>query len=142
LRKAAKPPVPGHLVGDAIEPGSEVRTDGWLGYKQVAAKGYRHVQTVLAAQEEPAHVVMPAVHRIASLLKRWLLGTHHGAVSPDHLDYYLDEYTFRFNRRKSQARGLLFYRLIEQAVQVDPVRYRQLVGGKPLATTTDRGHES
>jgi transposase-like protein len=130
------------FVCAAIEPGSEVRTDGWRGYKQVAAKGYRHVQTVLAAQEEPAHVVMPAVHRVASLLKRWLLGTHQGAVSADHLDYYLDEYTFRFNRRKSQARGLLFYRLIEQTVQIAPVRYRQLVGGKPLATTTDWGNES
>jgi transposase-like protein len=130
------------FVGDAIEPGSQVRTDGWLGYNHLAAKGYRHVQTVLSAQADPAHVVMPAVHRVASLLKRWLLGTHQGAVSAEHLDYYLDEYTFRFNRRKSRARGLLFYRLVEQAVQVDPVPYRQLVGGKPLATTTDRGHES
>jgi transposase-like protein len=130
------------FVCDAIEPQAEVRTDGWLGYNRLAAKGYRHVQTVLAAQEAPAHVVMPAVHRVASLLKRWLLGTHQGAVSPEHLDYYLDEYTFRFNRRKSRARGLLFYRLVEQAVQVDPVPYRHLVGGKPVATTSDRAYES
>jgi hypothetical protein len=73
---------------------------------------------------------MPAVHRVASLLKRWLLGTHQGAVSANHLDYYLDEFTFRFNRRTSRARGLLFYRLVEQAVQVDPVPYKRLVGGK------------
>jgi transposase-like protein len=130
------------FVCAAIEAGSEVRTDGWRGYNQLAAKGFRHIQTVLAAREEPAHVVMPAVHRVASLLKRWLLGTHQGAVSAEHLDYYLDEYTFRFNRRKSRARGLLFYRLVAQAVQVDPIRYRQLVGGQPLPTTTDRGHES
>ena len=65
----------------------------------------------------------------ASLLKRWLLGTHQGAVSEKHLDYYLDEFTFRFNRRRSRARGLLFYRLLQNAVQVDPVPYRRLVGG-------------
>jgi transposase-like protein len=119
------------FVCNGIEPASEVRTDGWCGYNQLTENGYRHVRTVLSAQEEPAHVIMPAVHRVASLLKRWLLGTHQGAVSAEHLDYYLDEYTFRFNRRKSRARGLLFYRLIEQAVHVDPVSYRQLVGGKP-----------
>ena len=67
---------------------------------------------------------------MASLLKRWLLGTHQGAVSPKHLDYYLDEFTFRFNRRKSRSRGKLFYRLVQQAVQVEPVPYRNLVGGK------------
>ncbi len=69
------------------------------------------------------------VHRVASLLKRWLLGTHQGAVSPQHLDYYLDEFTFRFNRRRARARGLLFYRLLQQAVNVDPVPYRSLIGG-------------
>ena len=73
---------------------------------------------------------MPRVHRVASLLKRWLLGTHQGAVSGKHLDYYLDEYTFRFNRRRSRARGLLFYRLLQNAVAVDPVPYGQLVGGQ------------
>ena len=76
----------------------------------------------------PAHVSMPAVHRVASLLKRWLLGTHQGSVSAKHLDYYLDEFTFRFNRRSSSARGLLFYRLLQQAVGVGPVSYRDVVG--------------
>ncbi|HEB87166.1 MAG TPA: IS1595 family transposase, partial [Gammaproteobacteria bacterium] len=70
------------------------------------------------------------VHRIASLLKRWLLGTHQGAVSNEHLDDYLDEYTFRFNRRSARARGLLFCRLVEQAMQLDPVSYRQIVRGR------------
>jgi hypothetical protein len=69
---------------------------------------------------------MPAVHRIAALLKRWLSGTYQGAISPEHLDYYLDEYTFRFNRRPSRSRGLLFYRLLQQAVQTYPVRTRSL----------------
>jgi len=67
------------------------------------------------------------VHRVASLLKRWLLGTHQGSVSPEHLDAYLNEFTFRFNRRASRRRGLLFYRLLEQAVVTDPVTYRDLV---------------
>ena len=70
---------------------------------------------------------MPGVHRIASLLKRWLLGIHQGAVRAGHLDYYLDEYTFRFNRRTSRSRGLIFYRIIQQAVVTEPVSYRQQV---------------
>ena len=73
------------------------------------------------------HVSMPGVHRVASLLKRWLLGTHQGAVQARQLDYYLDEYTFRFNRRTSRSRGLLFYRLLEQAVATEPVTYRDIV---------------
>ncbi len=75
---------------------------------------------------DPAHIAMPAVHRVASLLKRWLLGTHQGSVGPEHLDAYLNEFTFRFNRRTSSRRGLLFYRLIEQAV-VTPTTYQQTV---------------
>jgi ISXO2-like transposase domain len=74
---------------------------------------------------------MPGVHRVASLLKRWLLGTHQGSVSSEHLDYYLDEFTFRFNRRSSRARGLLFYRLAQQAVRTNPHPYKDVVGGKP-----------
>ena len=79
----------------------------------------------MSQHDEPAHQLMPRVHRVASLLKRWLLGTHQGAVREKHVDYYLDEYTFRFNRRRSRARGLLFYRLLQNAVAVDPVPYGQ-----------------
>jgi len=93
--------------------------------------GYRHRPTSLRATGRPAHVAMPRVHRVASLLKRWWLGTYHGAISEPHLDYYLDEFTFRFNRRSSQARGLLFYRLLEQAVQIHAMPFRQLRGGDP-----------
>ena len=71
------------------------------------------------------------MYRVVSLLKRWLLGTHQGAIGQEHLDYYLDEFTFRFNRRKSASRGKLFYRLLQQAVQIDPVPYQSIVGGKP-----------
>ena len=74
---------------------------------------------------------MPGVHRVASLLKRWWLGTYHGAISEAHLDEYLNEFTFRFNRRTSRARGLLFYRLLQQAVQMDAVPYDQIRGGDP-----------
>ena len=70
--------------------------------------------------------MLPRVHRVVSLLKRWLLGTHQGAIRHEHLDYYLDEFTFRFNRRKSTSRGKLFYRLAQQAVQVEPVPFVSL----------------
>jgi transposase-like protein len=90
------------FVVDHIARGSEVRTDGWQGYFDVGRHPLTHVVTNLSASPDPAHVVMPHVHRVASLVQRWLLGTHQGAISPDQLDYYLDEFTFRFNRRRSR----------------------------------------
>jgi transposase-like protein len=129
LRKIpnASSPSLSKFVGDAVEPGSVVHTDGWVGYNDIPKHGYKREISVLATSSELAHVEMPRVHRVASLLKRWLLGTHQGAVSRKHLDYYLDEFAFRFNRRASKARGLLFYRLVQQASQVDPVPYAALV---------------
>lgn len=115
------------FIGDVIEPGSVVHTDGWLGYLPVKGKGYHHRVTFLKGKKESASELLPRVHRVASLLKRWLLGTHQGAVSREHLDYYLDEFTFRFNRRNSRSRGKLFLRLAEQAVIVAPVTYRSMV---------------
>lgn len=115
------------FVCAAVEPGAIIRTDGWGGYNPLPEHGYVRHKTVLSATGDPAHVSMPAVHRVASLLKRWLLGTHQGAVRPAQLDYYLDEFTFRFNRRTSRSRGLLFYRLLEQAVVTDPVPYEIIV---------------
>jgi transposase-like protein len=118
------------FVDDAIEPGSVVHTDAWVGYDRLKAHGYRHRITFLSDHPEIAATdLLPRVHLVASLLKRWLLGTHQGAVSPAHLDYYLDEFTFRFNRRRSRHPGKLFYRLVQQAVAVDPAPYRQLVKG-------------
>jgi transposase-like protein len=93
------------FVREVVEPGSEVRTDGWPAYADLRSKGFRHKVRVLRRSRKPAHELMPRVHRVASLLKRWLLGTHQGAVSPQHLDYYLDEFTFRFNRRRARARA-------------------------------------
>lgn len=117
------------FVRQAVEPGSIVHTDGWGGYNGLANQGYDRKVTVLSDSGDPAHVLMPGVHRIAALLKRWLLGTHQGAVSNKHLDYYLDEYTFRFNRRTSATRGLLFYRLMQQAASTPSTYYRNLLGG-------------
>lgn len=115
------------FISGAVQAGSEILTDGWRGYSDLPAYGYRHSKTYISDTGDPAHVVMPGVHRVASLLKRWLLGTHQGAVRSKHLEYYLDEYTFRFNRRTSRSRGLLFYRLMEQAVTTPPTSYRQIV---------------
>lgn len=117
------------FVRDVVTPGSLVVTDGWPGYNGLAKLGYEHERHVLSGSREPAHALLPGPHRVASLLKRWLLGTHQGAVSRDHLNYYLDEYTFRFNRRTSKARGLLFHRLMEQAAHVKPCPYSRIVRG-------------
>ena len=115
------------FVLESVESGSVVHTDGWDGYVGLEAQGYRHDVTVLRGRKESASDLLPRVHRVISLLKRWLLGTHQGAVSHEHLDYYLDEFTFRFNRRTSRSRGKLFYRLLQQAVAVDPVPYSKIV---------------
>ncbi len=114
------------FVLDHVQRGSEVHTDGWVGYNGVGENRFSHIATNVSASGDPAHVAMPEVHRVASLLKRWLLGTHQGGVSHDQLAYYLDEFTFRFNRRRSRHRGLLFYRLLEQAVATDPHPYKAL----------------
>ena len=118
------------LVLNNVKKGAEVRTVGWNGYKGVEILGYKHIVTNINASGDPAHFVMPRVHRVASLLDRWWLGIHQGAIRPSHLDYYLDEFTFRVNRRTSRARGLLFYRLMEQAVDCNPALRKMIIGGR------------
>ena len=115
------------FVKEVIQAGSTVHTDGSAAYRNLTDEGYGHRRTVMLGSETPAHISMPGVHRVASLMQRWLLGTHQGAVQPAQLDHYLDEFVFRFNRRKSASRGMLFYRLLEQAVVTAPVTYRQVV---------------
>ena len=117
------------FIRAAIEPGSTVRTDGLQAYRRLT--GYRHDRQVQRRQPPDEHL-LPRVHRVISLLKRWLLGTHQGAVGQDYLDYYLDEFTFRFNRRTSRSRGKLFYRLAQQAVQVSPVPFDSLTKPQSL----------
>jgi transposase-like protein len=114
------------FVHESVVVGSIVRTDGSWAYKTLAEHGYLHERTVMVGAEDAAHFTMPGVHRVASLLKRWLLGTHHGVIKPKHMDAYFNEFTFRFNRRTSRARGLLFYRLLEQAVVTNPVTYADI----------------
>jgi transposase-like protein len=119
------------FIQGAVVQGSCVHTDGWKPYQGIEQLGYQHEVSKLKGQDlSAATELLPRVHRVASLLKRWLLGTHQGAIAPHHLDYYLDEFTFRFNRRKSASRGKLFFRLIQQAVQVAPAPYQKLVGGR------------
>jgi transposase-like protein len=105
-----------------VSPGSRVRTDGWSGYTPMPPETYAH--DIVGSTD------LVICHLVASLLKRWLLGTYQGAVEPQQLDYYLDEYTFRFNRRKSASRGKLFYRLVQQATSVDPIPGRAILGGR------------
>lgn len=115
------------FIQQTITPGGTVHTDGWPSYQGLEKLGYAHVATSLRGEGKPAVESLPRVHRVAALLKRWLLGTHQGAVSLNHLDYYLDEFTFRFNRRHSASRGKLFFRLLEQAVQIAPLTYKAII---------------
>jgi len=117
------------FICDAIEPGAEVRTDGWAGYTSLAKQGYSHKPINVSHSGDPAHISMPGVHVVASLLKRWLLGTHQGPVTTQHLDACLDEFAFRFNRRHSRQRGMPFYRLLENAVVTMPARLRPTRAG-------------
>ena len=129
------------FVEAAVAPGSLLHTDGLLSYDRLEKHGYRHRITFLKGRKESAAELLPRVHRVVSRLKRWLLGTHQGAVSRAHLDYYLDEFTFRFNRRTSQHRGKLFYRLVQQAVAVDPAPYTSLVRQVRSGTRRPRRHK-
>ena len=109
------------FVCDVTALGCAVHTDGWSGYNGLAAHGFTRKIIVQSSSGDPAHVSMPGVHRVSSLLKRWILGTHQGSVVPEHLQSYLEEFTFRFNRRSSKSRGLIFHRLMSQAMKTKPV---------------------
>ena len=115
-----------------VEPGSTICTDGWEGYGGLSKGEYDHV--IVSATAEIAEETMSMPHLVASHLKRWLMGTHHSAVKASHIDYYLDEFTFRFNRRTSKSRGMLFYRLLQQAVVMPPTSGEQIRGGNLTPT--------
>ena len=117
------------FVRDTVEPGSAIQTDRMVGAAMsVWTPLATRIRSLSSAPVPiPAHVVMPRVHKVASLLKRWLMGTLQGGIQHQHLDYYLDEFAFRFNRRRSKARGMLFYRLAQQAVAISPVPYRDII---------------
>jgi transposase-like protein len=136
------------FVTGCVEPGATVITDAWMGYHGLAGLGYVHQrrsQRAARARGDDPGKLLPAVHRVASLAKRWLLSTHQGSVEEAHLQSYLDEFVFRFNRRRSRSRGLVFYRLLELAAGHDPVRYRDIAAGKrprkiPTTPPLGRGH--
>lgn len=113
-------------VKEGVEPGSTVQTDGWRGYGGLSELGYQH--EVIRKEAAVGKNLLPKVNKVVSLVKRWLLGTYQGGVQLSHLDYYLDEYTFRFNRRTSRSRGNLFYRLVQQAVTIGPVLAKDIHG--------------
>jgi transposase-like protein len=131
------------FITGAVEPGSTVITDAWMGYHGLDGLGYareRRSQRAARARGEDPGELLPAVHRVASLAKRWLLGTHQGRVDEAHLQSYLDEFVFRFNRRRSASRGLVFYRVMELAALHDPVRFRDLIAArKPHPVPPARG---
>jgi len=134
------------FITEHVAPGATVITDGWQGYRGLDKLGYVHdrrsQRAARARGDDPAEL-LPAVHRVASLIKRWLLGTHQGSAELAHMHSYMDEFVFRFNRRRSHSRGLLFYRLLELAVAHEPVRYNDLIASKrPRNTppTSPGGH--
>jgi len=136
------------FVTGHVEPGATVITDAWQGYHGLEKLGYVHdrrSQRAARARGEDPGELLPAVHRVASLVKRWLLGTHRGSVDEAHLPSYLNEFVFRFNRRRSRSRGMVFYRVLELAVAHDPVRYTDLIvrrrpRKKPPKPPPARGH--
>lgn len=116
------------FIEDNVEHGSTVITDGWSGYSPLREnKGYEHIEKVISGSGKQAHELLPHVHMVDSLVKRWINGTHQGKISPKHLEYYLDEFAFRFNRKLSTHRGKLFYRLMQQAVTTPPVTYKDII---------------
>ena len=117
------------FIRDSISPDAILITDAWKGYSQVGNYGYTREIKNLSDSDDFTHVHMPGVHRLASLLKRWILGTHQGSVSGMHLQAYLEEYTFRLNRRNARSRGLVFKRLIEQSLQTKPITQEDIVDG-------------
>ena len=120
----------GFLAAAVAKPAT-IATDGWSGYGGLAAAGYAHEPLNLGASWGDAALRLPAIHLVFGLAKRWLLGTHHGAVSAKHLPAYLDEFVFRFNRRTAKSISHRFARVIEHAIQIQPTPYRALVAQTP-----------
>jgi transposase-like protein len=116
-----------HFLASAVARSAPVATDGWSGYRGLAAAGFQHERHVVRTSPGDAAAELPAIHLVFGLVKRWLLGTHHGAVGKKHLAAYLDEFVFRFNRRTARNLSHRFARVIEHAVQIQPTTYRGIV---------------
>jgi transposase-like protein len=116
------------FIEDNVETGSKIITDGWNGYSSLSkSEKYKHEPRIINGSDQKAHELLPHVHLVDSLVKRWIIGTHQGNISPKHLPYYLDEYAFRFNRKLSTFRGKLFYRLVQQAVTTAPLTLDEIM---------------
>ena len=116
------------FIKDNVENGSTVITDGWSGYASLSQnKEYEHIEKIISGSGKQAHELLPHVHMVDSLIKRWINGTHQGKISPKHLEYYLNEFAFRFNRKLSTHRGKLFFRLMQQAVSNLPLTYNEII---------------
>lgn len=115
------------FIKASVAEGAQIHSDGSSAYRNLDEIGYTHRRSVHLGSDVAAHESMPGVHRVAALLQRWLLGTHHGAVQPKQLDSYLDEFVFRFNRRTSKSRGLLFYRLLQRSILTSPITYKDVI---------------
>jgi transposase-like protein len=116
------------FIYETIKQGSTILTDGWNGYNFLSkSKDYTHEVKTVSGSGKQAHELLPHVHMVDSLVKRWINGTHQGSISSKHLSYYLDEFAFRFNRKLSTYRGKLFYRLIQQAVSISPKPYKEII---------------
>ena len=124
LRDASSDSLRSFLI-ENLEEGATVVTDRWAPYQPATAGLYQHRHQVGSGRVGTQ--LLPGVHRVSALAKRWLLSTHQGSVDAAHLGNYLNEFVFRFNRRRSRSRGLVFFRILELAVQHEPVRYRELV---------------
>jgi transposase-like protein len=116
------------FIQNSVEEGSTIVTDGWRGYSSLETQGFGH--DIMEKNQGQEDKMLPDVHLVISLLKRWIMGTLQGSVSEQHMAYYLDEYTFRFNRRTSASRGKLFYRLVEQAAEIEPTVYKTIAERK------------
>ena len=116
----------GAFLKETVEEGSTIVTDDWKSYPPATRGKYTHIAHNQSTSTLKPHELLPGVHRVASLLKRWILGTLQGSVSPEHVPSYLDEFTFRFNRPNSEARGMLFFRLMALAAIAGPVTYKEL----------------
>jgi len=115
------------FIEENVEKGSTIITDGWTGYSPLSEnKDYNHITKIISGSGKQAHELLPHVHMVDSLVKRWINGTHQGKISPKYLEYYLDEFAFRFNRKMSTYRGKLFYRLMQQAVITPPISYEKI----------------
>jgi len=125
IQDAGAPSLRAFLL-ENVEPGASVITDGWPSYPAATRELYEHQPTKVSGSGRQAHEVLPAAHTVFSLVKRWVMGTLQGSVSPEHLQAYFDEWVFRFNRRRSRSRGLLFHRLMAQAASGDAITYNDL----------------